>query len=108
MKRAALLLLGFGLLLAAPANAQARGDVRRGQQVARDICASCHAVERAITTSPHPRAPSFQSIASTPGMTELGLYAALRTPHGGMPLVVPDMAELDHITAYIRSLQTEE
>jgi mono/diheme cytochrome c family protein len=88
--------------------AQERGDARRGHDVARQVCAQCHAVEKAITASPHPRAPSFQSIASTPGMTEMGLYMALRTPHGEMPLVVPDLADLDHITAYVRSLRTDE
>jgi mono/diheme cytochrome c family protein len=88
--------------------AQERGDARRGHEVARQVCAQCHAVEKAIMVSPHPGAPSFQSIASTPGMTEMGVYMALRTPHGAMPLVVPDMADLDHVTAYIRSLRVDE
>lgn len=96
------------ILCAAPTGvvwAQQQDNVRQGQAVARRICAQCHAVERTLGASPNPAAPSFRSIAQQPGMTELGVYAAIRTPHSDMPRLVPDMTDLQNVIAYLLSLQ---
>jgi len=88
--------------------AQGAGDERRGRAVAREVCAQCHAVESFPAASPIPEAPSFHSIVQRSEMTEAGLYMAIRTPHDDMPSLVPDMADLDSVMAYIWSLQERE
>ena len=40
-------------------------------------------------------------------MSELGLYAAIRTPHEDMPVLLPDVADLHNVIAYLQSLQRE-
>ena len=102
------LLLAAALMLTSAAEAQRSGDVRRGQNLARQICAACHAVEKTIGVSPNAQAPTFRAIAATPGLSELGLYAAVRTPHPAMPLLVPDSSELKDLIAYIRSFDDAE
>jgi cytochrome c2 len=102
------LLVAAVLLLASAAHAQQPGDARRGHDLAREICSACHAVEKNIAVSPNVRAPTFRDIAARPGMSELGLYAAVRTPHPAMPRLVPDSSELRDVIAYIRSLGSEE
>jgi mono/diheme cytochrome c family protein len=104
------LLLMLAAVALAPAEAAAadRAAVERGRTVARQVCAACHAVEVGLAPSPNPRAPSFRTIATTPGMTEAGLYGALRTPHGGMPSLVPDPADRDDVIAYLRNLLPPE
>jgi mono/diheme cytochrome c family protein len=102
--------IGAFLFLAAfgQALAQSRADIRRGQTVARTICADCHAVENTLAPSPNPDAPSFRSVAERPGMNSLGLFAAIRTPHPEMPELVPDIADRDAVIDYILSLLPEE
>jgi hypothetical protein len=43
----------------APAAAQEAGDPRLGLDVARESCASCHAILRVEDRSPNPNAPTF-------------------------------------------------
>jgi hypothetical protein len=64
-------------------------------------------VENVIAPSPNERAPSFRTIAATPGISELALYSAIRTPHPDMPALVQDSAALKDIMAYILTLQRE-
>ena len=85
--------------------AQNTGEARRGLTVAQDVCADCHAIDRNASSSPNVLAPTFRQIVDTPGMTELALYAALRTPHPIMPNLLPDSADVNNVIAYIRSLQ---
>jgi tetratricopeptide (TPR) repeat protein len=44
------------------------GDPRKGLTYAQKVCASCHNVLRSEAASPNSRAPTFKSIANTPGM----------------------------------------
>jgi cytochrome c2 len=101
------LLVFAALLLAGSANAQ-QGDALRGRTLAREICSACHAVEKTIGVSPNVEAPTFREIAARPGMSELALYSAVRTPHPAMPRLVPDSSELRDLIAYIRSLEGSE
>lgn len=66
--------------------AQDGGDRGRGPAIARQVCADCHAVRPQDLQSPNARAPSFATLAATPGMTETALRVALTTPHVGMPM----------------------
>jgi mono/diheme cytochrome c family protein len=85
--------------------AQEVGSAARGLALAKQVCARCHAVEKQQKQSPNDLAPTFQGIASTPGMTGMALSAALQTSHRTMPNVVLDPNELADVVAYILSLK---
>lgn len=87
------------------ARAQEHGDVRSGLVLARHACATCHAVERGNTRSPHGDAPAFATIAAVPGMSPLALTAALRTSHETMPNLVLAPDDLANVVAYILTLR---
>jgi mono/diheme cytochrome c family protein len=96
-------------LCAAPTglSAQETGSVQEGQRMAREVCASCHAVENDDAFSPVFPAPTFVKVANTPGMTATALSVVLRTPHRTMPDLILKSDELSNITAYILSLRDQ-
>lgn len=89
---------------AAPALAADADDVAMGRELATRICADCHAVRPAEVQSPRQSAPSFEDIASVPGLTPIALKVALRSSHREMPNLVLDENETERIVAYILSL----
>ncbi len=98
-----------GVLTAATigaAVAQDFGDVSRGRNVARTICAECHAVGKGQAQSPNLEAPPFEAIANVRGMTAIALSAALHTSHKTMPNIVLPEADARDVIAYILSLKT--
>ena len=99
--------LAAAVLLAAalPVVAQESGDAAKGRAVAKQLCASCHAVERGETRSPNDAAPAFPTVASVPGMTALALHATLQTTHRNMPNVMLEPEDQWNIVAYILSLK---
>ncbi len=54
--------------------------------------------------SPLPQAPTFQSVADTPGMTEMALTVWMQSSHPTMPNIILKSDELRNVVAYIRSL----
>jgi mono/diheme cytochrome c family protein len=85
--------------------AQEIGSARQGLALAQQVCAECHAVQKQHNQSPNSDAPTFQRIASVPGMSATALSAALHTSHATMPNLVLDPDQLADITAYILSLK---
>ena len=96
-----------GLCAAGSVHAQEAGDADKGLSYAGQACAHCHAVRKGDAFSPHPRAPSFEAIANTAGVTGISLAAALRSSHENMPGFVLSVAEKDNVIAYILSLKRE-
>jgi mono/diheme cytochrome c family protein len=92
------------LFLASGATAQEPGDVKKGAELARSVCAHCHAVGSGERRSPDPMAPSFASLATTPGMTGTALRVWLRTSHPTMPDYILGDQDRDDVVAYILSL----
>lgn len=88
-----------------PAASQEIGDAEMGHIFAREVCASCHGIEKGDQTSPEPFAPTFEIIATTPGMTPTALSIFLRTPHSTMPNLVLSDDELGNVIAYIMTLK---
>ena len=86
-------------------SAQEMGDAKKGATLAQSVCAECHAVSNGETRSPNPKAPTFTSVASTPGMTEMALRVWLQSPHPTMPNLMLDEGAKDDVTAYILSLK---
>jgi mono/diheme cytochrome c family protein len=80
-------------------------EVEAGAAYAEQVCSPCHAVRPHQDHSPLPQAPSFQLIATTPGMTELALTVFMQSSHLTMPNVVLEPAVLRSVIAYIRSLE---
>jgi len=89
----------------ASSDAQETGSPAQGLALAKQVCARCHAVEKQQKQSPNERAPAFQDIASTPGMTAMALSAAFQTSHRTMPNLVLDSSELADLVAYILSIK---
>jgi mono/diheme cytochrome c family protein len=101
--------LGFCLITISvgcgPAISQQIGTVEDGRALARQVCASCHAIDKGEQLSPQPFAPTFQTIADTPGMTPTALSIFLKTPHATMPNLVLSDDELGNVITYILSLK---
>lgn len=85
--------------------AQESGEPRRGLEVARAHCASCHAVERGERSSPNPFAPPFGRVANTPGITAIALNHLMNSSHESMPLIILPPDEQWHLVAHILSLR---
>src|SRR3989304_5718392 len=102
----AISLICLALLAATTARLQAQeeGDLQKGRALAREVCAACHAVEKG-RPSPNVDAPTFEAIASSPGMSGRALAVALRRSHRTMPNLVIEGDELTNIITYILSLK---
>ena len=97
----------FGAMAVVTAvQAQDIGDIQQGRQLALDVCASCHAVRAGQTQSPLATAPSFETIAKTPGMTAAALAFWLTAhSHPTMPNLILSSQQLRDVSAYILSLR---
>jgi mono/diheme cytochrome c family protein len=100
-------LLAAAMLLALGSEALAQdADIEAGAAYAGEVCAACHAVLANEQISPLPQAPTFQSVADTPGMTELALSVWLQSSHPTMPNIILKQDDLRNVVAYIRSLES--
>jgi mono/diheme cytochrome c family protein len=95
-------LAGAGL----SASAQPPGNAKVGYEYVRRHCIECHAVD-AGAASATPKAPSFQSIANTPGMTLMALNVWLHSVHKDMPQLMVDQDSIPDIAAYLATLKSK-
>lgn len=93
------------VLVAVQISAQELGDAKRGLAIAQMTCAQCHAIRKGELRSRNGQAPTFEGLATTPGMTPTALRVALRTPHREMPNLILKNDEIDDIGAYIETLK---
>jgi len=95
------------MICATASSAQAAqvGSAQQGLRLAREACAECHLVDKVAGRSTDADAPTFETIAMTPGLTSAALTAVLRTSHRTMPNVVLKGADINDIVAYILSLK---
>src|SRR5882757_9899518 len=89
----------------APAGSQELGSAKRGETIAKAVCAECHAVEKGEGGSRNAKAPRFQTLAGTRGMTPMAIMVALRTSHREMPNLVLKNQEVDDLIAYFAILK---
>ncbi|WP_414132235.1 c-type cytochrome [Rhizobium jaguaris] len=81
-------------------------DIQKGRQLAREVCAACHAVLAGQAQSPVGEAPSFEVVAATPGMTAMALNVWLTAQdHPTMPNIVLSQTDVQNVSAYILSLK---
>jgi mono/diheme cytochrome c family protein len=85
--------------------AQTAPDARHGLELARALCAGCHAVERGNLRSINPDAPAFSVVAGSPAMSEFALRALLRNSHRRMPDIVLTPGDRADVVAYILGLK---
>jgi mono/diheme cytochrome c family protein len=93
------------LFAVAPEASGQQADIEAGAAYAEQVCAACHAVLANEQISPLAEAPTFQSVADTPGMTEMALTVWLQSSHPTMPNIVLNPDDLRNVVAYIRSLE---
>lgn len=91
----------------AQTGAQEPADANSGRIFAKGVCAECHAVSTGQVASPVIAAPSFRSIANSPGMSRTALIVWFQTPHPTMPNLMLKAEDLDNVIAYILSLKDE-
>lgn len=117
-----LVLLGCASLAAAcvngpnaaptPASSRSHGQTQTnplrpsGLVYAEKTCSACHAVAAGQTRSPDPRAPTFETIANTPGMTIMALNVWLHSSqHRDMPYLNVGEDHLEMLSEYLYSLR---
>jgi mono/diheme cytochrome c family protein len=108
-----MLVCAFVLSACGAAAAQETGDPEAGFAIASAICAECHIVTPADAALPPPaplpfeelRALPFEHIANTPGITEMALFAWMRTSHPTMPNIILEEDDLQDVVAYVLSLK---
>jgi len=96
------------LAIAPSVAAQDLPAVTRGLKYASSSCSDCHAVAAGQRVSPNPNAPTFESVANTPGMTEMALNVWLHTSHPSMPNLIIKPDRIDDLAAYIRTLKKKQ
>jgi len=103
MRRLPVFVLLVVVLFAAVTLAAFAADARRGAELARRWCVSCHA------TGTGPRAPDagppFAAIAADPAYTDGRLKGWLADPHPPMPNLNLGRGEIEDLVAYIRGLK---
>jgi mono/diheme cytochrome c family protein len=105
MKRIVALGAFLIVVTAGPVRAQNVSEQLRGAAFAQRICAECHGVQAGQPRSPNGQAPTFETVAKTPGMTAIALTAILRTSHRSMPNIILEDDDLRDVIAYILSLK---
>lgn len=96
------------LAFAPSAAAQDLAAVTRGLKYANGSCSECHAVAAGQRVSPSPNAPTFESVANIPGMTDMALNVWLHTSHPTMPNLIIKPESIDDLAAYIRTLKKKQ
>ena len=91
-------------LIATAAAAEDIGSAARGETLAREVCAVCHAIAPG-EISPIAEAPEFAEIANLVSTTRQSLFVFLNTPHPTMPDLILEREESDDLIAYILSLK---
>jgi mono/diheme cytochrome c family protein len=77
----------------------------RGQELARRLCAGCHATEPNGGQAINPDVPSFAAIARQPNVTAERLAGRIIVPHPAMPNTQLTVAEIRDVIAYILALK---
>jgi mono/diheme cytochrome c family protein len=104
-----LFLVAAAVVVSPPASVAQRsaagGDAQSGFALAQDVCAECHAVKRGEKQSPHAQAPSFTTIANSPGMNPARLRVWFAVSHRSMPDLHLSEEQSDDLIAYITGLK---
>ncbi len=86
-------LLGALAASAAGADETLPGNPYRGAELARELCATCHSVEKGDRGVSTAGAPAFQDVANDPAITAISLGVFFRSPHETMPDLILSQVE---------------
>ena len=94
------------ILVAALSVSASADDPKRGEDLLRRNCASCHAIGR-TGDSPHKQAPAFRTLAQRYPIESLeeALGEGFMTGHPDMPEFKFDADDVGAIIAYLKSIQ---
>lgn len=99
--------IGSGLIAIFLATSpMAAGDADRGEALAKQWCASCHAIGHATVQADTP--PAFTVIVGERGRDANWISAWLVAPHQNMPDLSLTGREIDDLVAYMESLRPAE
>jgi mono/diheme cytochrome c family protein len=82
----------------------ARADTWKGEMLAAQLCAGCHAVHPGQNSS-NPKATPFAAVATNPSYNIFTLRSFLRTPHWTSTNLSLKPDDNEAIASYIMSLQ---
>ena len=82
-----------------------QGGTNHTFRASKEICATCHEVDKGRYGISLEGAPAFQDVADDSAMTSLALRVFLRSPHEWMPDLMLSETETDDVIAYILSLK---
>lgn len=99
--------VGFVAASLGVADAQEGALVETGAIIAREACASCHAIGTGPDKNTMSAAPSFEAIAAMPSISGLAIKVFLQTPHASMPNIMLAQSEVNALAAYILSLRSK-
>ena len=103
-----LVVIGWTALPGSPkAQVVKNTDPVRGQELARRLCAGCHATEPNSGQAINPDVPSFAAIAKQPNATAERLAGRIIVPHPAMPNTQLTVAEIRDVIAYILALKPD-
>ena len=103
MPRMPVLCLSAAMLLGAGPAAAA--DAAAGAALAERWCTGCHVTETAAKGTD--AAPTFRSVADRADLKDEEIEAWLSDPHPIMPDLKLTRAQIEDLTAYIRSLKSD-
>ena len=89
---------------AVAAGSVAQADTSKGEMLAAQLCAGCHAI-RPGQNSPNPKATPFAAVAANPSYNIFSLRSFLRTPHWTSTNLSLKPDDNEAIASYIMSLQ---
>jgi mono/diheme cytochrome c family protein len=92
------------IAVAVSASSSTRADMTKGQMLAAQLCAGCHAI-RPGQMSPKPDAPPFASIVAKDSYNIFSLRSFLRTPHWTSANLSLKPDDNEAIASYIMTLQ---
>lgn len=110
LRMSGILSVTIGLIaLPGPLTAQVvkNAEPVRGQELARRLCAGCHATEPNGGQAINPDVPSFAAIARQPNVTAERLAGRIIVPHPAMPNTQLTVAEIRDVIAYILTLKLD-
>ena len=107
MKYLPAMIVAVVLASSAGAGAQEIGNIRQGSDLAHNVCAECHAVEKGAPPARRNEAPNFETLAKMRGVNAMALRVALQTSHMKMPNLMLSEEDRESVIAYILSLKSE-
>jgi len=87
--------------------AQRAPDPIEGENIAENLCSSCHIVGTSASGVVNADVPSFTSIANSPDQTLERIIRKIVIPHQPMPDLQLTRLEIADVAAYILSLRKE-